>query len=91
MHQNTLGADFPENTFDVKDLEVVVDTRLNMSQHCALVSKLANGILACIRQNIASRCQPAVEATPGVLYPALGFVIPETLAYWRETNEGAQR
>lgn len=90
MHQNILGADFLEKTFDVKDLGVLVDTRLNKNQHWALVSKVAHGILACIRQSIASGCQPAEEATPGVLYPVLGLV-PETQASWRETNEGAQR
>lgn len=69
---------------------VVVDTRLSMSQHCALVSKVAYDIPVCVTQNTACGYQSAVEATPRVLYPVLRLV-PETQTRWTETNEGAQR
>ena len=50
MHQYRLGADLLE-----RNLGVLVDDRLTMSQQCALAAKKANGILGCIKKSVVSR------------------------------------
>jgi len=67
MLQYSLGADLMESSSVERDLGVLVDDRLTMSQQCALDAKKANGILGCMKKSVASRSREVLLS----LYTAL--------------------
>jgi len=82
-HQYRLGVDLLECSCAERDLGVLVDDRLTMSQQCALVAKKANEILGFIKNSVASRSKEVLlplgpsEASSGALCPVSGSPVQE--------------
>ena len=85
MHQYRLGADLLESSSVERDLDVLVEDRLTMSQQCALAAKKDNGILGCIRRSVGQQVEEGSpsplhcpgEASSGVLCSVLGYAVQE--------------
>ncbi|GAB0204018.1 hypothetical protein GRJ2_002867400 [Grus japonensis] len=85
MQRYRLGEEWLESCLAEKDLRVLVNSRLNMSQQCAQVAKKANSILACIRNSVASRTREVI------IPPVLGTGIEWALKSWKDEDKVVER
>jgi len=96
MNQYRLGADLLESSSAERDLGLLVDNKLTMSQQFALVAKKGNGILGFIKTTAASRSREVLLLFYAALVrPHLEYSIQSVLpsstkmrSHWRESSRG---
>ncbi|KFP31597.1 hypothetical protein N325_01431, partial [Colius striatus] len=75
MHQYRLGVELLKSSSAERDLGVLIDTKLAMSQQCTLLAKKADSILGCIKKSVGSRSRKVLPLYSALVRPHLEYSV----------------